>query len=60
MPAENAENFMKIKKNVMHAVGVIHLKPEDRLDDDLIGNSDKGVGFVDPGYNDRKQDMSIK
>lgn len=51
---------MKIKKNVMHAVGVIHLKPEDRLDDDLIGNSDKGVGFVDPGYNDRKQDMSIK
>ena len=50
--SENAESYLKIKKNVLHTIGVLVLKPDERSNDDLIGDNE-GFSYVDPGYNEK-------
>lgn len=49
-PEDNAENYRKILKNVLNTIGVSV---------ESTGMEDSSMNFVDPGYNDTKEESQI-
>lgn len=46
-PEDNVENYRKILKNVLNAIGISKSEAQDE------DEATQAISFVDPGYNDK-------